>query len=150
MAVFGPILLITESPAAEINAFLDAAGATPIVEVGWAKAAAAVAKVKPAAGIIADAADQAATAALADRLADADTLIPLFARVAGGTLAPAQALPITPDVSPGRFAARLRGALRVRALHTAVARRAQALQAPAAGVVRLPPSDPLDDATMLI
>ncbi len=153
MSLFGPILLVSESPAIDLMAPLEAAGAFPIVELSWAEAAAAVGEINPAAVVIADSEppDPAHAEALGRCIENSEPLIPLFARVTGSAKPPMpQALPITPDVSPDRLVSRLRSALRVRSLHAAVLRRAQALQAPAENPIRLPPSDPLDDATVLI
>lgn len=154
MPLTGPILVVTESPAADLVASIEAAGAFPIIELGWAEATSAVADIAPAAVILAEPAPvpPPAAEALAQMLWQAQPLVPLFARVhEGAQPSPPQALPLDDHLAPARFIARLRSAMRVRSLHAAVLRRSEALPVP-----REPPPferprhDPLDDATVLI
>jgi hypothetical protein len=62
----------------------------------------------------------------------------------------ADGLPIGAEASTDRLVARLRSALRVRALHATVLRRAETLAEQRGNVPALPAGDPLDDATMLV
>src|SRR5437588_11496121 len=61
MALLGPMVVVTETSAAELINVLSRAGAFPIVETGWADAPTAIAEVQPVAVAIAQAADAAAT-----------------------------------------------------------------------------------------
>ena len=47
MALQGPFVVVADSPAVDVVAALRAEGAFPIIEVGWADAAAALASVEP-------------------------------------------------------------------------------------------------------
>jgi GGDEF domain-containing protein len=60
------------------------------------------------------------------------------------------ALPIAADASPDRIAIRLASALRVRTLHAAALRRADALEGACEDLPGLPASDPLEDATVIV
>jgi hypothetical protein len=153
MSLSGPILVIAESSTADLIAAVEAAGAFPIIELAWAEAAAAVAELGPTAVIFADGVplQDAAADDLATALWDAQPLVPVFARVADGAKpSPREALPIAHNIAPARFVARLRSAMRVRSLHAAVLRRAEALAAPRKAGMELWKDDPLDDATVLI
>jgi hypothetical protein len=88
---------------------------------------------------------------LARRLWEAKPLVPVFARLAEGTKpSPPEALPIGDHLSPARLVARLASAMRVRSLHAAVLRHAEALAGPCTVDADAPRSDPLSDATVLI
>jgi hypothetical protein len=78
-------------------------------------------------------------------------MVPLISRAAGG-LAPAiaEALPVDAAAPPDRLVGRLRSALRVRALHATVLRRAETLTDETGLIAKFPDSDPLDDATVLV
>jgi hypothetical protein len=160
MSLNGPILVIAESPAADLVAAVESAGAFPIIELPWAEAAAAATELNPTAVIIADpplprvAFASSEPDELAHRLWMAQPLVPVFARLAGDAVpSPARAIPIGASLPPDRLAARLRSAMRVRTLHAAVIRRAQALAEPgtsAALAADLFKADPIEDATVLI
>ena len=47
MALQGPFVVVADSPATDVVAALRAEGAFPIIETGWADAAAALATVEP-------------------------------------------------------------------------------------------------------
>ncbi|MGP0088997.1 MAG: GGDEF domain-containing protein [Xanthobacteraceae bacterium] len=152
MSLPGPILIVGESSAADLIRAAETAGAFPIVELGWADAAAAVAEMSPTAVLISEPHPPSVTAAqaLAQRIAQAQPLIPIFVRLADGEKPPLpHALPFPTDLPAPLLIARLRSALRVRALHAAVLRRAQSASAASAGLAELT-IDPLGDATVLI
>jgi GGDEF domain-containing protein len=60
------------------------------------------------------------------------------------------ALPIAADAPVSRIVARLASALRVRTLHAAAIRRAEAISAEIQDIPTLPTTDPLEDATVLV
>src|SRR5579871_447799 len=152
MSLPGPILIVGERSAADLIRVAEAAGAFPIVELSWGDAAAAVAEMSPTAVLISDADPPSpkVAQALAQRIAQTQPLLPVFARLAQGERSPfAQALPFPADLPAPLLVARLRSALRVRALHAAVLRRAQSASASGATLATLT-ADPLEDATVLI
>jgi hypothetical protein len=152
MSLPGPILIVGESSAADLICAAETAGAFPIVELGWADAAAAVAEMSPTAVLISEPHPPSADAALAlaEQIAQAQPLIPAFARLTDGARPPfPHALPFPADLPAPLLVARLRSALRVRALHAAALRRAQSASAPSAALAGLT-IDPLEDATVVI
>jgi hypothetical protein len=147
MSRLGPIVIVCSSENTALSDRLTAAGAFPIVAVTWNEAAAAIAKVQPAA-VIADLADAetSAATAIADACKRATTYTPFIAIGPLGA-PPCDALPFTtPELPLDLLDARLTAALRVRTLHTTVLRR----MTEAATAIRLPDGDPLLDATVLL
>src|ERR1700731_956588 len=70
MALQGPFVVVADSPAVDVVAALRAEGAFPIIEAGWADAAAALASVEPEAIVLAEPTrDPSRVAALAKSLA---------------------------------------------------------------------------------
>ena len=147
------MLLIADGPAADLLEALSAAGAFPVVESKWTDAPAAFASVNPSAVAIAEAPP-------AQRMAVAETLYKKIA-AASGPIIPViargdedGALPFALGVDAGlpveRFVARLRAAMRVRALHATVLRRVETFAAQDGRPPILPRADSLDDATVLI
>jgi GGDEF domain-containing protein len=118
-------------------------------EVAPANAAAAVAKTKPSAIIFAGCPDEIASAVAAKALKLEGPVVPLLAIVQDAAPAFANALPIPADAVPTRLVPRLRAALRVRAVHATVQRRAEEL-AERLDTPDLPDTDPLEDATVLV
>ncbi len=77
--------------------------------------------------------------------------IPLIGRTRSDIGMPIEGgLPIDADASATRLVARLRMALRVRALHATVLRRMETFSSQDGTVPVLPRSDPIDDATVLV
>jgi hypothetical protein len=153
MSLQGPIVVVAERPALALAEALQGAGALPVVETHWREAAEAVSSIEPGAVVLAEPerpADFRHADILARRLKDAaGPLVPVIARVHADAAPPFEAaLPITFDEPIVRLIARLRSALRRRALHTTVLRRTKAIGgdagAPAAD------DDPLNDATVLL
>jgi len=149
------MIVVAERPAADLVAALGAAGAFPIVESSWADAPTAFVAVKPEAIIIAEggpAPSEAAARMLCLQVATlSGPIVPVIAPVHAGHDTPIPiALPVDAALPPERLVARLRGALRVRALHATVLRRMQAFADKHGKPVSLPVSDPLEDATVLI
>ena len=157
MALQGPFVVVADSPAADVVEALHAAGAFPIIETNWADAAAAMASVEPEAVVLAEPcsdrehADEFARA-LDDRIeAGSGAFTPVIARARddGAALFP-DALTISANVPPSRIVRRLIAAARVRALHGTVLRRMETLASRGESVPKLPDSDPLDEATVLV
>ncbi len=149
------MLLVAEQPAADLVTALSAAGAFPVVEAKWADAATAFAAVRPASIVIAEpgpAPDESLAHALSLQIANAEgPIVPVIARVEGDQ-DPALpiALPNDAALPVERLIARLRSALRVRALHATVLRRIETFDSHGATLPELPVGDALDDATVLI
>ena len=149
MAMLGPLVVVTEHSAADLIDVLGKAGAFPIVEASFANAPAAIAEIRPAALVLADAAPwpvgPAGNALVKAIEIRGGPFMPVFARInAESEMAFPSALPIGADEPASRLVARLRSALRVRALHATVLRRTGAT----ANGRTLPPSL-LDHATVL-
>jgi hypothetical protein len=153
MATLGPVVVVAERrPADLVEALVDAlgkAGAFPIIETGFADAAAAIEQIQPAALILTDAEPWPVGPAGASLRKAVETgsgpFIPVLARVdQDGAPAAPHALPIGPDEAGAQVVARLRSALRVRALHATVLRRGTTTDH-----ARPFPSGLLDQATIL-
>jgi len=155
MSLQGPIVVVGDQLYPELVAALGAAGAFPVVETPWGNAAAAIAKIEPAAVVLNQAdgsPDDKTLLALTRTIAEArGPHMPVLARViAGAEPVIATALPIAADASVARIVSRLVSALRVRNLHAAALRRADANAAEIQDMPTLPTTDPLDDATVLV
>jgi len=120
----------------------------PVVDATWNTALEAIAKVQPAAVVAAaTAAELPALEQLATRLSARQPYIPLIAIDPVATL-PGHAIPIMGERGQfERLGARLRNALRVRALHATVLRR---LTADNLHTFTTNAPDPLDDATVML
>ncbi len=127
------MIVVADGPATDLVDALATAGAFPIVETKWQDAATAFTSVKPAAVVIAEPGAPASESAARDlclRIATAKgSIVPVIARVQGDqeaavsiALAADAALPVE------RLIARLRSAMRVRALHATVLRRIEILR----------------------
>ena len=153
MSLQGPIVVVAEKPAAGLAQAFSNAGAFPIVEACWADAPAAIRSIKPAAVVLAhpDPADARAVEALTREIAAAVPLLPVVARVRDDAdPAIPGALPISAEAPIERLIARLSSAIRLRTLHATVLRRAQTLKTERNIIAELPPTDPLEDATVLV
>lgn len=155
MSLQGPIVVVSEHPATELVAALQAAGALPVVEASCTDAPDAISSIEPAAIVLAEPApvlDPGYAARLTDRLQrDSRLYTPLLGCVRPGLAAAVPgALPCATEAPFERLIARLRSALRVRALHATVLRRAQARSAKGTVIPGLASDDPLSDATVLL
>jgi len=155
MSQLGPLVVVAEQPAPALVDALAAAGAFPVVEARWADAPAAFTAIQPAAIILAEpgpAADEAAAQMLGLQLKTrSGAFIPLIGRSRPNVAAAIpDGLPVDADASIDRLVSRLRSALRVRAQHTTVLRRAETLAAQTGRIAKFPETDPLDDATILV
>jgi hypothetical protein len=157
MALQGPFVVVADSPAPDVVEALQAAGAFPVIETSWADAAAAMASVEPEAVVLAEPcsdrnrADEFARA-LHDRIEGGNgAFTPVIARTREDTVAPIEdALAISADLQPERIVRRLTAASRIRALHGTVLRRIETLASRGESVPKLPDSDPLEEATVLV
>jgi hypothetical protein len=146
MSQQGPILIIANAGRPGFAAPLDEANVFPVLDASWADAAGAVAEMQPAAVIAAPAgASENDLTRLARRVEAQKPYLPLIAVDPDRPL-PINAMPFTSGGDRAdRLLARLRAALRVRALHATVLRRLQ--DGPA---LPAPESDPVRDATVLL
>jgi hypothetical protein len=144
----GPILLVSNAGRPAFADALDDAGLFPLIETDWTEASRAVADVQPVAVLAAmNGASDADLAAVAKRVAARTPYVPLFAIDLTGRVV-ANAIPFMHgDIRPDRLLARLRASLRVRTLHATVLRR---LHEEPHAKTRLPETDPIDEATVLL
>ncbi len=155
MSLQGPLLVVAETPAADLTEALSTAGAFPIVDTTWADAPTAFVSVKPAAVILAEPGPperESAERMLGLQIATASApIVPTIARVSDGHEPP---MPFALAIDVGRplerLVARLNASLRVRALHETILRRVESATAAGDAVPELPTHDALDDATVLI
>jgi GGDEF domain-containing protein len=155
MSLQGPILLVAEQPSGDVAEALRAAGASPIIETSWADASAVFMTGKPCAIVIAESdmpPSESAARMLCLQAATANgPVIPVIARMAADQELPVPiALAADTDEPIERMMARLRIAMRVRALHAAVLQRVEEHAAGHGSLPELPVGDPLDEATVMI
>jgi len=149
MATLGPVVVVAERRSADLVEALAKAGAFPIIETAFTDAAAAIEQIQPAALILTDAEPWPIGPAGASLRKAVETdrapFMPVLARVShDGAPAAPHILPIGADEPAAQVVARLRSALRVRALHATVLRRSAASEH-----ARALPSGLLDQATVL-
>ncbi len=147
MSNHGSILAVVRAPGLPLIAGVRAAGLDPVDEICWADALTTFQRKAPAAVIVAaPAEDNAAFDSFAKCVAAAQPYVPLIVVEA---VAPSSAFAIPFSAAEGgidRLAARLRAALRVRALHATLLRR----QIDQSSSHPPPDTDPLQDATVLL
>lgn len=148
MSQQGPIVTVSNREGHILADAVAQVKAFPLVDVGWPDAINAVARLRPAAVVAADFENnENALTDLAERAAQVDPYMPVIA-LDPGTSLPHNVLPFTQaGRSPERLVSRLNAALRVRALHATLLRR---LSNDRATSTRMPASDPIDDATVLL
>ena len=148
MALSGPVLVVSDE-ANDVCEALTRGGNLPMREAAPSAAVAAVAKSKPSAIVLAGCSEDIAQA-IAKKASKLDgPIVPLLAVVPNDGLVFANALPIPVESVSTRLVPRLRAALRVRALHATVLRRAEEL-AERLDTPDLPVTDPMEDATVLV
>jgi GGDEF domain-containing protein len=151
MSLQGPMVVVAESPAADIVDALRGAGAFPVVEANWADAPAAIASIKPEALILAEPCGAPQPALAAQIEACDGPFLPIIARMREDGASPVpDALPIAVNASAERIVRRLGSALRIRTLHATVLRRVGIAPKATSPLHDLPDNDPLDDATVLV
>jgi hypothetical protein len=143
MSQQGSIIVVSSGKNALPATALGEAHVFSVVDTTWRDAAEAVARVQPAA-VVATHDDADRFTALARQIEGHQPYVPLIVLDPAGPL-PHNALPLTGN--PTRLAARLKAALRVRTLHATVLRR---LGHAHASAIHLPPTDPLQNATVLL
>src|SRR5688572_3585080 len=121
MSLQGPMVVVADNPAPDLVEALGAAGAFPVVETRWADAPSAFISIQPSAVVLAEAgpaSDLKAADALGLQIQTRNgPFVPLIGRARSDVgLAIPGGLPIDADASATRLVARLRMALRVRAL----------------------------------
>lgn len=154
MSLQGPVVVIANEVDGVLLRALESAGASPVVGAAWAKAPGMVERIAPSAVVIAESA-QPADQSIVDKTAQTIASFPLYTPVLACAETPLieampDALPIATDASCERIVARLASALRVRALHASVTRRASLLPEKDVTPPDLPDGDPLEDATVLV
>jgi GGDEF domain-containing protein len=149
MALSGPVLVVSDE-ANEVCEALTRGGNLPMREAAPTEAVAAISKTKPSAVVLAGCPEEIARP-IATKLAKlGGPLVPMLAVVRDSdALAFGNALPIPAGSVATRLVPRLRAALRVRALHATVLRRAEEL-AERTDTPDFPQHDPIEDATVLV
>jgi hypothetical protein len=148
MSQQGPIILVASAGRPPFASALDDAKLFPVIDIEWAAASRAVEQVEPAAVLLAwsDAAETGLKA-LADQIATRQPYVPLIA-VDPKVSLPHNTIPFSQiGGNFDRLIARLRAALRVRALHSTVMRRLDGGET-ARGA--LPETDPAGGGTVLL
>lgn len=145
MSYQAPILVVSSEQQSSLPAALSEAKLFPVIESDWTDVREAVERLQPAA-VVVEGGSGKSFELLAAQLAAIEPYVPLIAvDPADRTLGNAIRFSSL-DRRPERLGARLRAALRVRALHATILRRlASASEAPV-----LPETDPLQDATVLL
>jgi GGDEF domain-containing protein len=149
MALSGPVLVVADE-ANEVCEALTRGGNLPMREAAPSEAVAAISKAKPSAVVLTGCSEEIARP-IATRLAKlGGPLVPMLAVVGNSDARTfGNALPIPADSVAMRLVPRLRAALRVRALHATVLRRAEEL-AERTETPDFPQHDPIEDATVLV
>jgi hypothetical protein len=148
MSQQGPVIVVSAAERPSFAAALDDSRIFPVIDATWHDAAQAVEQMQPAAVLVAMRGTiEPGFAALACQIAAARPYLPLIAVDPHGLL-PANAIPFSQHGDKfGHLLARLRAALRVRTLHSALMRRLDNdPQAP----TTLSEPDPVRDATVLL
>jgi hypothetical protein len=150
MSLGAPIVCVGEGQMPGLVSALTAGIRYPVLAAGAAEAPARIAGAAPAAVVVA--AEQVAADLLAAMVRAVERLdgpyVPLLARIPE-TARGLSLLPIAADATPARVVARLTAALRIRALHGTITRRAAAQQRGDA-VAAYATYDGLDEATVLV
>jgi hypothetical protein len=147
MSQQGPIIVVANAGRPQFVRALDQAGMFPIIDTARVDASRAVEQMAPAAIVVASEVVDSGFEALAKQVAATKPYLPLIAIDPGSSL-PANAIPFSPSGGNfDRLPARLRSALRTRALHSTVMRRFDG--DPAARTTPAD-SDPARDATVLL
>ncbi|NVO13795.1 MAG: GGDEF domain-containing protein [Rhodoplanes sp.] len=154
MSLQGPIVVIAEDIDPVLVHALESAGANPVIDAVWSKAAGVVSRTEPAGIVMPQAGDTVSTKTfekLAHTIAAFTVFTPVLAAPLDGLRdAMPNVLPIAADASCERIVARLASAQRVRTLHATVERRSAMLAEKDPDAPAWPSHDPLDDATVLV
>jgi hypothetical protein len=152
MSVGASIVCVAEGKASGLVAALRAGIRYPLIEMRPADAPARLAAIQPAAVVVV--AEPDAGGKLIDTIVGRigkleGPYVPVLARLADEADAQPSVLPVAPDTAPARVVARLTSALRIRALHATVQRRAAA-QDGSGKVVSYRPGDAMEQPTVLV
>jgi hypothetical protein len=138
----------------ELAATLTKAGAFPVIETAPAEARAAIAAARPEAVVLADphsAEDPALAQELAHEITAAAPIVPVIARVrTEAKPAYREALPVSDRSPAGATCVAVSAALRVRALHGSILRRAELVRSDGLRLPVAPKGDPLDEAIVIV
>ena len=147
MSQQGPILFVSDAERLPLAVALEDCKLFPLIDSNWAEAGEAIERLQPAA-IIADmpVADETVVAEVAAKAAAMTPYLPMIGIDPAAAL-PANVLSYSSERGFDRLLARLNAALRIRTLHATIERR---LGDESAAGVRVPQSDLLDDATVLL
>jgi hypothetical protein len=148
MSLQGPIIVVSSTRQPAFAVALDRAGMFPIIDATWTEVSRAVARLQPAGIVVAmSQAPEGEFSRLAEQIGAIEPYLPLIAIDPQAAL-PENAIPFSQGkASWDRLTARLRAALRVRALHATVMRRRND-QAQAHPIVAQ--TDPVRHATALL
>ncbi|MET0277483.1 MAG: GGDEF domain-containing protein, partial [Pseudorhodoplanes sp.] len=153
MSLQGPIVVVGEQHSTALIDAISAAGAFPVIESNCAEAAAAITAANPSAIVLTDseaACDDTLANWLTREITRKAPIVPVIAcAVATGIPAYRESLWVA-QADPQAVAARITSALRVRSLHAALLRRAEIAKAAGQHLPRVPDTDPLDDATVIL
>ena len=126
MSLQGPIIVVSSARQSAFTVALDGTGMFPIIDASWTEASRAIAKLRPAGVVVATpqgGEGELELARLAEQIGAIEPYLPLIAIDPRAAL-PENAIPFSQaGASWDRLSARLRAALRVRALHATVMRR---------------------------
>jgi hypothetical protein len=124
MSLQGPIIVVSSTRQPAFAVALDRAGIFPIIDATWTEVSRAVARLQPAGIVVAmSQAPEGEFSRLAEQIGAIEPYLPLIAIDPQAAL-PENAIPFSQGkASWDRLTARLRAALRVRALHATVMRR---------------------------
>jgi hypothetical protein len=151
MSVGASIVCVAEGKVSSLVMALRAGVRYPVVEMRPADAPARLAAIQPAAVVVdqADAGAELIQTVLARVAKLEGSYVPVLARLSDATEADPSLLPLAVDAGPTRIVARLTSALRIRALHATVQRRAAA-QDGNGKVASYRPGDSMEQPTVLV
>ncbi|MGE0564405.1 MAG: GGDEF domain-containing protein [Pseudolabrys sp.] len=155
MSLQGPLIVVAEQPAAQLVELLREAGAFPVVETKWTDAPTALVAVKPNAIVVAEPgpppSETGARMLCLQVATSTGPIIPVVALTQDNDEAAIPiAVPVDMNGPDDRLLARLRGGLRVRALHQTVLRRIETYGSASGRLPTLPVGDALEEATVMI
>lgn len=148
MSQQGPIVVVSKREDEALASAISEIKSFPLVDVAWPDAADAIMRLKPAAVLVTGtASDETVLHRVAQQIERMQPYIPMIA------IDPAMTLPanvisfMQSGRNPERLVSRLNAALRVRSLHATMLRR---MTDKAAARTRMPDTDPIEDATVLL
>lgn len=147
MSQAGPVLFVSNAQRPDFVSALDEGRLFRVIDSDWASAASAIKTMQPAAVLAATSGNHAPHMATVAKQISAQPFYTPFIAIDAPALLPYNALPFSlHGANSDRLIARLRSALRVRALHATVSRRLPEISTK----ISLPNADPVRDATVLL